>query len=299
MKDRVGSRGGGRGVPPSSSSRRPPVSGELVDDTGRTSSVGAEAAAVEAEPVRRVPPEAPADAICRMVAQVIGAEAVCLHGIDDTRERSDREGSWFAPGDVRVVAVPNMGRACPLAGRIPGPEATAQIMVRNSSQRWFHICLCRTDSRLPFSREEKIRAGQLVGESPLDLIAEASSPGASGAIRRTPASGVPRVSQGDGGERLLSDREWDVALTLAKGRSYVQTGRIHGITPGTVRAHVNRMYAKLGIRGRAELTRYVLEARENRALAQRPHLVSPERPDEPANPPRSSLSRPRRGPSGK
>ena len=75
---------------------------------------------------------------------------------------------------------------------------------------------------------------------------------------------MPSPTATHAGSRSLSDREWDIALALARGCSYAAAGELYGIAPGTVRAHVNSVHAKLGIRGRAALIRFVLEARGQR-----------------------------------
>lgn len=53
----------------------------------------------------------------------------------------------------------------------------------------------------------------------------------------------------------LTPREWDVLETLRQGMSTSEIAVLLGIAEVTVRRHVGSLYAKLGVRSRAELTR--------------------------------------------
>lgn len=60
------------------------------------------------------------------------------------------------------------------------------------------------------------------------------------------------------GQRL-SPREREVLRLVADGRTAADVGRVLGISAHTVRRHVSNLTAKLGVGGRAGLTRYALE----------------------------------------
>jgi len=48
----------------------------------------------------------------------------------------------------------------------------------------------------------------------------------------------------------LTRREWEVLTSLARGLSNVEIGRLLWVSPGTVRKHLEHIYAKLGVNGR-------------------------------------------------
>jgi len=57
----------------------------------------------------------------------------------------------------------------------------------------------------------------------------------------------------------LSPREREVLRLVADGRTAADVGRVLGISAHTVRRHVSNLTAKLGVGGRAGLTRYAVE----------------------------------------
>jgi two-component system response regulator NreC len=63
------------------------------------------------------------------------------------------------------------------------------------------------------------------------------------------------LRQGD----RLSPREREVLRLVAGGRTASDVGQVLGISAHTVRRHVSNLSAKLGVAGRAGLTRYALE----------------------------------------
>ncbi len=76
---------------------------------------------------------------------------------------------------------------------------------------------------------------------------------------------LPMALPPDLGELLaqssgLSPREGELALRLAQGSSIAEAGEAMGLTLETARNYSKRIYAQLGLRGQAELVRYVLES---------------------------------------
>lgn len=67
------------------------------------------------------------------------------------------------------------------------------------------------------------------------------------------------------GQRL-SPREREVLRLVADGRTAADVGRVLGISAHTVRRHVSNLTLKLGVRGRAGLTRYAVEHGVMRSL---------------------------------
>lgn len=51
----------------------------------------------------------------------------------------------------------------------------------------------------------------------------------------------------------LSHREWQIAQQIADGQDYKTIAQVAGISPATVRTHVNNIFAKLGINDKAKL----------------------------------------------
>jgi two-component system, NarL family, nitrate/nitrite response regulator NarL len=59
----------------------------------------------------------------------------------------------------------------------------------------------------------------------------------------------------------LSVRELEVIVLCAEGRTNAEIASALWLTEGTVKTHLHHIYQKLGIRGRAELTRFAIEHR--------------------------------------
>lgn len=57
----------------------------------------------------------------------------------------------------------------------------------------------------------------------------------------------------------LTPAERDVALLLIKGLSLARIADLRGSAEGTVKAHCNKVYAKAGVTGRAELVSHFIE----------------------------------------
>ncbi len=82
------------------------------------------------------------------------------------------------------------------------------------------------------------------------------------ALHFVPRDGVDDYVRGSlaNGMHLLSPREREVALMLASGRSRPEIARELGVTTNTVATIGKRIYAKLGVRRRAELSNRVRRA---------------------------------------
>lgn len=84
----------------------------------------------------------------------------------------------------------------------------------------------------------------------------------------TTAPGVVPEPAGAG----LSTREHQVLEMVARGLTDAQVGRRLGLSPATVSKHLHRIYRRLGLRNRAEATRYWL-AHQNTFPRTTPSLV--------------------------
>jgi len=65
----------------------------------------------------------------------------------------------------------------------------------------------------------------------------------------------------------LSSREWQVANSIAHGMSAKQAARELGLSPATIRVHLQNIYLKLGVHSQAELG-YVVASTDGRGSAE-------------------------------
>ena len=77
-------------------------------------------------------------------------------------------------------------------------------------------------------------------------------------------SSPPHAPADDAQARLsalhaLPPREAELALKLSEGLSIAEAAQAMGLTVETARNYSKRIYAKLGVRGKAELVRRILE----------------------------------------
>jgi DNA-binding NarL/FixJ family response regulator len=90
------------------------------------------------------------------------------------------------------------------------------------------------------------------------MMSEAQRSTATAALRRLQVVGrayaeAPPDLATFGWAARLSRREADVLRLLAEGQSTVEIGRTLFISPATVKCHVARLIAKLGVRDRVQL----------------------------------------------
>lgn len=101
--------------------------------------------------------------------------------------------------------------------------------------------------------------GFLLKDEPVDRVIQAISDVLSGL--RPLSSGVTHFVIDQAlrfASRIsLTDRETEVAVSLAEGTSYAECGERFGIAIGTVQDNVKRIYRKLGISSKRELRLWV------------------------------------------
>jgi len=102
-------------------------------------------------------------------------------------------------------------------------------------------------------------AGYLTKEEAEEVVAEAVravARGQEGWLSRSATAKIVRIQreQARAGERLLSDREREVLLLLARGEGNKQIARALRVSANTVKNHLANIYAKLGIHSRVEAT---------------------------------------------
>ncbi len=103
---------------------------------------------------------------------------------------------------------------------------------------------------------EELRSGirtVCVGESLL-------SPGATRALVEELVNGPPRLPPDDGVLAALTAREREVLEWVGRGMANDEIGRRLYLSPATVKTHVNRAMAKLGVHDRAQLVVLAYEA---------------------------------------
>jgi len=151
--------------------------------------------------------------------------------------------------------------------RMPGMDgltATARLTAGPQAPRVLVLTTFHQDAYV----FEALKAGAsgfvLKDVEPADLLA-AIRVVASGEAMLSPAvtrrlidafAGGGIVAPVTGDERLagLTPREREVLVSIARGLSNAEIGAALGITTGTVKAHVNALLAKLGVRDRVQAT---------------------------------------------
>ena len=92
--------------------------------------------------------------------------------------------------------------------------------------------------------EDIVRAVQVAARGDATLAPSATRRLIDEFARRRPRRGLPGTS--------LTPREEEVLVAMARGLSNLEIGRRLFISEGTVRTHVNRLLAKLGVRDRLQ-----------------------------------------------
>ena len=122
----------------------------------------------------------------------------------------------------------------------------------------FHLSLTRNRGAMPFPRRER---DWLEAQSPLlasvgrGLAAQAPADPAAQSLHATLSAAFDRF-----GTSVLTDREVEVVQLLLQGNMAKSIARALGISPGTARNHLKRIYPKLGVGSHAELYALFLKA---------------------------------------
>lgn len=149
--------------------------------------------------------------------------------------------------------------------RMDGIEATAEIVARVPSAKVLALTTFDTDE-LVLAMLRAGAAGFLLKDTAPEAIVVAVRDVAAGDGALAPASArrliehlvrvAPRPSAGSSqlpGLADLTDREHEVMLLVARARTNAEIGRDLGVTDTTVKTHVSRVLAKLGLRDRTHL----------------------------------------------
>jgi DNA-binding NarL/FixJ family response regulator len=158
--------------------------------------------------------------------------------------------------------------------RLDGLTATRQVLARPSPPRVVVLTTYDTDEHLYEALRigasgfllKDVRAGQLVDA--VRTVAAGEELYAPAVLRRIVAGYVERRSpppEAAGAVfAALSERERDVAMLVARGLSNQEIAEQLVLSEATVKTHVNRILAKLGVRDRVQV---VVLAYESGALA--------------------------------
>ncbi|MBL0043324.1 MAG: response regulator transcription factor [Flavobacteriales bacterium] len=143
------------------------------------------------------------------------------------------------------------------------PGASGIDCVRQMSQR------CTTTQYLMYTVHdddhrvfEALKAGAngyiLKSSTPDEILAavrelnEGGSPMSAHVARRVVAQLRPAKQERNNGNDLLSTRENEVLALLAEGLLYKEIGNRLGITVGTIKQHIHRIYEKMHVQNRTE-----------------------------------------------
>jgi DNA-binding NarL/FixJ family response regulator len=156
------------------------------------------------------------------------------------RASRDEIARWLAasPGDFRVLVFGSTSDALGL-----GAEPLAALMACGGLGFLFdHGTVERLVQAIRL-----VAAGTFVCECDLELVREMW-----GRLQTLARQGTRRV------EEHLSERELEVLLLVAEGLSNKQIAEHLFLSEGTVKVHVSRVIAKLGLERRTELVRYAI-----------------------------------------
>jgi len=122
----------------------------------------------------------------------------------------------------------------------------------------FHLALTRTRGAAPFSRRER---DWLVAMSPLvAAVGGRLAPRSAADPQGETLHGALKLALDNFGRSVLTERELEVVRLLLRGHLAKSIARELGISPGTARNHLKRIYPKLGVASHAELYALFLQA---------------------------------------
>lgn len=162
-------------------------------------------------------------------------------------------------------ALMRLGEVCPdvVIMDINLPGASGIDCVRQMSQRCngtqYLMYTVHDDDHRVFEALKAGANGYILKSSTPDQILDAirelnsgGSPMSAHVARRVVAHLRPSGASSNMAESGLSDREQQVLALLAEGLLYKEIGDRLGITVGTIKQHIHRMYEKLHVQNRTE-----------------------------------------------
>lgn len=146
--------------------------------------------------------------------------------------------------------------------RLDGIEAARRLRTRAPATRVVMLTM-HAEERLVADAQSAGAVGYLVKDASTDDVVRAlhaamdgrrvlAVPGPDAAPVVEPGTGPPRPSARDADAPGLTDRELQVLQALADGRSPGGVAELLDISSKTVRNHLTRVYAKLGVESRSQ-----------------------------------------------
>jgi DNA-binding NarL/FixJ family response regulator len=203
--------------------------------------------------------EFPVNSLARLANAYIAAKRFdaaldCARALDGNGPMGDGQ-AWRIRGLVKGPdGVPELERALPLL-------RTAQI-----ANEIAECCVALAENLANARRAEAVELAVealALGEKTGAAIISKRARACLDRLAATAAASVPRTAQVQGArsEPSLTAREREVAVLISHGLTNDEIARSLHISPHTVATHVKRMYDRLGVASRVELTRYVLDHR--------------------------------------
>lgn len=150
-----------------------------------------------------------------------------------------------------------------LAGAIDGVEATRQIKARHPDVEVLVLTSYVDEERVVAALAAGAAGYVMKDLNPADLI-QAVRSAAAGEVCLAPAAArylarrVRPTQQLEPGPEVLTDRESEVLILIARGLSNKEIAHELSITLKTVKAHISAVFQKLGVTSRTQAALYAL-----------------------------------------
>lgn len=142
--------------------------------------------------------------------------------------------------------------------RLDGAEATAQISRSVPGVHVLVLTTYETDTDI-LRAVEAGATGYLLKDTPRDQLVAGLRAAARGESALSPSVARRLVQQLRGGDERLTAREQEVLALVARGLSNAAIGRELFITEATVKTHLLRAFAKLGVDDRTRAVTVAIE----------------------------------------
>ncbi|WP_263729721.1 response regulator [Cellulomonas sp. SG140] len=142
--------------------------------------------------------------------------------------------------------------------RMDGAEATARIAREVPGVHVLVLTTYETDTDI-LRAVEAGATGYLLKDTPRDQLVAGLRAAARGESALSPSVARRLVQQLRGGDERLTAREQEVLALVARGLSNVAIGRELYITEATVKTHLLRAFAKLGVDDRTRAVTVAIE----------------------------------------
>ena len=142
--------------------------------------------------------------------------------------------------------------------RLDGAEATARIARTVPGVHVLVLTTYETDTDI-LRAVEAGATGYLLKDTPRDQLVAGLRAAARGESALSPSVARRLVQQLRGGEERLTAREQEVLALVARGLSNAAIGRELFITEATVKTHLLRAFAKLGVDDRTRAVTVAIE----------------------------------------